>query len=166
PAPTAIYTPSLHDALPISVKDLKSKQIDALVTAPLNKNNINHADFKLIGHTEYLTADFGNSKSLMFLVTEDMRVGKVTAHMPLKEVAENITTAKIKEKLEIMLRSLQDDFGINKPRVAVLGLNPHAGEDSLLGREEDEIIRPLIKEFRDRGASVFGPYPSDGFFGM
>src|SRR5690606_40578681 len=85
PAPTAIYTPSLHDALPISVKDLKSKQIDALVTAPLNKNNINHADFKFIGHTEYLTAAFGNSKSLMFLVTEDMRVGLVTAHMPLKD---------------------------------------------------------------------------------
>ena len=153
-------------ALDHAIQDLKSGGIHALVTAPLNKNNINHSDNNFIGHTEYLMTAFGGSKNLMFMIAEDMRVGLVTAHMPLKDVANNITAEKISEKLDIMLRSLQEDFGINKPRVAVLGLNPHAGEEGLLGREEEEIIRPLVKEFRDRGALVSGPHPSDGFFGM
>jgi 4-hydroxythreonine-4-phosphate dehydrogenase len=153
-------------ALDHAISDLKSQQIDALVTAPLNKNNINQPGFKFIGHTEYLTAAFGNPKSMMFMVTEDMRVGLVTSHIPLREVAENITGEKIKEKLEIMRYSLQTDFGIQKPKIAVLGLNPHAGEDGLLGREEDEIIKPVIMEYKDRGSLIFGPYPSDGFFGM
>lgn len=153
-------------ALDHAIQDLKSQQIDALVTAPLNKNNINQPGLKFIGHTEYLTAAFGNNNSLMFMVTENMRVGLVTGHIPLKEVADNITSEKIKEKLEIMLHSLESDFGINKPKIAVLGLNPHAGEDGLLGREEDEIIRPVIKEFKEKGTLVFGPYPADGFFGM
>lgn len=153
-------------ALDHAIVDLKSQQIDALVTAPLNKNNINQPGIKFIGHTEYLTEAFGKTNSLMFMVTEKMRVGLVTGHMPLKDVAENITGEKIREKLNIMLKSLETDFGINKPKVAVLGLNPHAGEDGLLGREEDEIIRPVIKEFKEKGALVFGPYPSDGFFGM
>jgi 4-hydroxythreonine-4-phosphate dehydrogenase len=153
-------------ALDCAIKDLKNQQIDALVTAPLNKNNINNPDRKFVGHTEYLTAAFGNNKSLMFMVTDDMRIGMVTGHIPLREVAENITTEKVHEKLEIMLKSLETDFGVKKPKVAVLGLNPHAGEEGLLGREEDEIIRPVIKEFKDKGALVFGPYPSDGFFGM
>ncbi|MEX2593779.1 MAG: 4-hydroxythreonine-4-phosphate dehydrogenase PdxA [Anditalea sp.] len=152
-------------ALDYAIKDLKNQQIDALVTAPLNKSNINNPDLKFVGHTEYLTKAFGGNNSMMFMVTENMRVGLVTGHMPLREVAENITAEKIKEKLEIMLKSLQTDFGINKPKVAVLGLNPHAGEDGLLGREEDEIIRPVIKGFKDKGSLVFGPYPSDGFFG-
>jgi 4-hydroxythreonine-4-phosphate dehydrogenase len=153
-------------ALDHAIQDLKSQQIDALVTAPLNKNNINHPGLKFIGHTEYLTAAFGNNNSLMFMVTENMRVGLVTGHIPLKEVADNITGEKIKEKLEIMLHSLESDFGINKPKIAVLGLNPHAGEDGLIGMEEDEIIRPVIKEFKEKGTLVFGPYPADGFFGM
>src|SRR5690606_32755182 len=153
-------------ALDHAISDLKSQQIDALVTAPLNKNNINRPGLKFIGHTEYLTAAFGNPKSMMFMVTEDMRVGLVTGHIPLREVAENITGEKIKEKLEIMRNSLQVDFGIQKPKIAVLGLNPHAGEDGLLGREEDEIIKPVIQEYKDRGSLIFGPYPSDGFFGM
>jgi 4-hydroxythreonine-4-phosphate dehydrogenase len=153
-------------ALDHAIADLKTQQIDALVTAPLNKNNINQPGIKFIGHTEYLTEAFGKPNSLMFLVTEKMRVGLVTGHLPLKEVAENITCEKIKEKLNIMLHSLETDFGINKPKVAVLGLNPHAGEDGLLGREEDEIIKPVIKEFKEKGALVFGPYSSDGFFGM
>jgi len=153
-------------ALDHAIKDLKTGEIDALVTAPLNKNNINQPGFKFIGHTEYLTNAFGSTKSLMFMVAEDMRIGLVTGHVPLREVAEHITAAKIREKLEMMIKSLEADFGIQKPKVAILGLNPHAGEDGLLGREEDEIIRPLIKEFKEKGAMVFGPYPSDGFFGM
>jgi 4-hydroxythreonine-4-phosphate dehydrogenase len=153
-------------ALDHAIKDLKSEHIDALVTAPLNKNNINSPDLSFVGHTEYLADAFGSNKSLMFMVTEGMRVGLVTGHMPLREVAEKVTRGKIKEKLEIMIHSLQADFGIQRPKIAVLGLNPHAGEDGLLGKEEETIIRPVIKEFKDRGAMVFGPYPSDGFFGM
>lgn len=153
-------------ALEAATQDLKSQQIDALVTAPLNKNNINSPNLKFIGHTEYLAHAFESPKHMMFMVNEEMRVGLVTGHIPLREVAENITGAKIKEKLEIMIRSLESDFGIRKPKIAILGLNPHAGEEGLLGTEEDEVIRPLINEFKNRGAMIFGPYPSDGFFGM
>lgn len=153
-------------ALDQAIEDLKAGHLDALVTAPLNKNNINTPERSFVGHTEYLTEAFESNKSLMFMVTEGMRVGLVTGHMPLREVAENVTRGKIKEKLEIMMHSLQTDFGIQQPKIAVLGLNPHAGEDGLLGKEEETIIRPVIREFKDKGALVFGPYPSDGFFGM
>ena len=153
-------------ALDQAIEDLKAGHIDALVTAPLNKNNINSPERSFVGHTEYLAEAFESNKSLMFMVTEGMRVGLVTGHMPLREVAENVTRGRIKEKLEIMIQSLQADFGIQKPKIAVLGLNPHAGEDGLLGKEEETIIRPVIKEFKDKGTMVFGPYPSDGFFGM
>jgi len=153
-------------ALDQGIADLKAQKIQALVTAPLNKNNINSEGLKFVGHTEYLTEAFGSSKSMMFLVSEDMRVGLVTGHVALRDVAANVTQDSIREKLAIMLKSLGTDFGINKPKVAVLGLNPHAGEDGLLGAEEAEIISPVIREFKDKGDMVFGPYPSDGFFGM
>lgn len=153
-------------ALDAAIKDLKEGKIDGLVTAPLNKNNINTPERKFIGHTEYLTAAFEVKESLMFLVAEDIRVGLVTGHMPIKQVASNVTAENIKKKLDIMLQSLQADFGIGKPRVAVLGLNPHAGEDGLLGDEEEQIIKPVIREYKDNGHLVFGPYSSDGFFGM
>ena len=153
-------------ALDRAIEDLNAGHIDALVTAPLNKNNINSPERPFVGHTEYLTEAFGGNKSLMFMVTEGMRVGLVTGHMPLREVAEKLTRGRIKEKLEIMIQSLQADFGVQRPKIAVLGLNPHAGEDGLLGQEEETIIRPVIREFKDKGALVFGPYPSDGFFGM
>jgi len=153
-------------ALDQAIEDLKAGHIDALVTAPLNKNNINSPERSFVGHTEYLAEAFGSNKSLMFMVTEGMRVGLVTGHLPLREVAEQVTRGRIREKLEIMIHSLQSDFGIQKPKIAVLGLNPHAGEDGLLGKEEETVIRPVIKEFKDKGAMVFGPYPSDGFFGM
>ncbi len=153
-------------ALEHAIKDLKEENIDALVTAPLNKNNINSDDFKFVGHTEYLTEAFDSKESMMFMVSEDMRVGLVSGHVPLKEVAREVTTEKIKKKLNIMLKSLKEDFGIDKPRIAVLGLNPHAGEDGLLGDEEVEIIQPAIREFKDGGHMIFGPYAPDGFFGM
>ncbi|KEO74968.1 4-hydroxythreonine-4-phosphate dehydrogenase PdxA [Anditalea andensis] len=153
-------------ALNLAISDLKEQKINALVTAPLNKNNINSEELKFVGHTEYLTAAFGSQKSMMFLVSEDMRVGLVSGHVPLREVVHNITQERIKEKLTIMLKSLETDFGILKPKIAVLGLNPHAGEDGLLGSEEQEIISPVIRAFKDRGEMVFGPYASDGFFGM
>lgn len=153
-------------ALNHAIEDLKAGKIEALVTAPLNKNNINSGDLKFVGHTEYLTAAFDTKESLMFLVADDIRVGIVTGHIPLKDVAQNVTPNNIKSKLNLMLKSLTDDFGIAKPRIAVLGLNPHAGEDGLLGDEEINIIQPVIREFKDKGHLVFGPYPADGFFGM
>ncbi|MDN3669850.1 4-hydroxythreonine-4-phosphate dehydrogenase PdxA [Echinicola jeungdonensis] len=153
-------------ALDQAIKDLKEENIDALVTAPLNKNNINSDEFKFVGHTEYLTEAFGSTESMMFMVSEDMRVGLVSGHVPLKEVIQEVTTEKIKKKLKIMLRSLKDDFGIDKPKIAVLGLNPHAGEDGLLGEEEAKVIQPAIREFQDEGHMIFGPYAPDGFFGM
>jgi len=153
-------------ALDQAIVDLKSNHLDALVTAPLNKKNINSAETPFIGHTEYLADAFESKKNMMFMVSEDMRVGLVTGHLPLKSVVAAITTETIKAKLKIMLKSLTQDFGIAKPKIAVLGLNPHAGEDGLLGTEEQDIILPVVKEFKERGELVFGPYPSDGFFGM
>lgn len=153
-------------ALDQCMVDLKNNKLDALVTAPLNKKNIHSPENSFIGHTEYLTSAFDVKKSMMFMVSEDMRVGLVTGHLPLKEVVEQITTENIRDTLKIMMKSLKKDFGIEKPKIAVLGLNPHAGEDGLLGKEEIEIIQPVVKEFKENGALVFGPYPSDGFFGM
>lgn len=153
-------------ALDQAIVDLKNNHLDALVTAPLNKNNINSTETPFIGHTEYLADAFESKKNMMFMVSEDMRVGLVTGHLPLKSVVAAITSETIKAKLKIMLKSLTQDFGIAKPKIAVLGLNPHAGEDGLLGTEEQEIILPVVKEFKERGELVFGPYPSDGFFGM
>lgn len=153
-------------ALNQAIEDLKANKIDGLVTAPLNKNNINSPDKKFVGHTEYLTEAFGAEDSLMFLVAEDIRVGLVTGHIPITQIGKKLTAENIRKKLTFMLDSLENDFGINKPKVAVLGLNPHAGEDGLLGTEENEIISPVIREFKDKGKLVFGPYPADGFFGM
>lgn len=153
-------------ALDQCIVDLKNNHLDALVTAPLNKSNIHSPENNFIGHTEYLTEAFGSAKSMMFMVSDDMRIGLVTGHIPLQDVAGNINGPNIREKLDIMLRSLEEDFGISKPKVAILGLNPHAGEDGLLGKEEEEIIHPVVKEYKEKGALVFGPYPSDGFFGM
>lgn len=153
-------------ALDNAIADIKAQKIDAIVTAPLNKNNINSEELKFVGHTEYLTNAFEAKDSMMFMVAEDIRVGLVSGHVPLAEVSNNVTGKKIKEKLKIMLKSLKDDFGIQKPKIAVLGLNPHAGEDGLLGKEEEEIIKPAIREFKDQGHMIFGPYAADGFFGM
>jgi 4-hydroxythreonine-4-phosphate dehydrogenase len=153
-------------ALNHSIADLKAKKIDALVTAPLNKNNINQEDFPFVGHTEHLTAAFDVSESLMFLVAEEIRVGLVTGHIPLKDVSTKITAGAISKKLDLMITSLTQDFGILKPKIAVLGLNPHAGEDGLLGSEEKEIIIPQVRAYKEKGHLVFGPYPADGFFGM
>jgi len=153
-------------ALNHAISDLKANKLDALVTAPLNKNNINQKDIPFVGHTEYLTEAFGVKDSLMFMVSEDIRVGLVTGHVPLKEVPKKITSEALAKKLDLMITSLTKDFGILKPRIAVLGLNPHASEDGLLGSEETEIIIPQVRAFKEKGHLVFGPYPADGFFGM
>lgn len=149
-----------------AVEDLKSGNIQALVTAPVNKNNINSEEQPFVGHTEFITEAVGKSNSLMMMVSEDLRVGLVTGHIPLAAVSTAITTSLVIEKAKVMLKSLKKDFGINKPRIAVLGLNPHAGEDGLLGKEEIEVIKPAVNQLKDKNEYVFGPYPADGFFGM
>jgi 4-hydroxythreonine-4-phosphate dehydrogenase len=153
-------------AFQMAVNDLKDGKIQALVTAPLNKNNVNSPDLPFVGHTEFITKAVGASDSLMLMVSEQLRVGLVTGHIPLSKVSETITKERIIKKANLMLQSLEKDFGINKPKIAVLGLNPHSGEDGLLGKEEEEIIKPAIKELKDQNKMVFGPYPADGFFGM
>jgi 4-hydroxythreonine-4-phosphate dehydrogenase len=148
-----------------AANDLKEKKIDALVTAPINKHNIQSNDFKFPGHTEYFASLFNSTGYLMFLVSNDLRVATVSGHVPLKNLAIDITTEKILVKLRIMNQSLKRDFGIRKPKIAVLGLNPHAGDNGLLGSEEKEIISPAVKKASDENMLVFGPYSADGFFG-
>lgn len=152
-------------ALKRATQDLKDGKIDGVVTAPINKNNIQSDEFKFPGHTEFFTESFGEKDSLMFLCGQQIRIGVATGHISIAEIKEKLNAELIGRKLNLMLKSLKKDFGILKPKVAVLGLNPHAGEDGLLGREEIEIIRPLINEFKEKGELVFGPYPADGFFG-
>lgn len=145
--------------------DLVNGKIDALVTAPINKHNIQSEVFKFAGHTEYVQAMSGSPDSLMFLISNTLKVGVVTGHVPLKEVAENITQEAILSKLRIMNHSLKYDFWVEKPRIAVLGLNPHAGDDGLIGQEELEIIVPAVEKAKEEGIFAFGAYPADGFFG-
>ncbi|GAA4418065.1 4-hydroxythreonine-4-phosphate dehydrogenase PdxA [Nibrella viscosa] len=148
-----------------AVEDLKAGKLDALITAPINKQNIQSEEFTFPGHTEYLAHEFGVQDNLMFMVSETLRVGVVTGHIPLGRVRSSVTRERIVEKLNLMYQSLKLDFGIQKPKIALLGLNPHAGEEGLLGQEENEIIKPLIKDLREQGRLVYGPYPADGFFG-
>ena len=147
------------------VELLKSNDIDALVTAPLNKNLVQTEEFNFPGHTEYLAAAFDQDDSLMFMVNEQVKVGVVTGHMPLSKVSESISEDLIISKASMMISSLKKDFGISKPKIAVLGLNPHAGEDGLLGDEEAKVITPAINKLKEQGNVVFGPFPADGFFG-
>jgi 4-hydroxythreonine-4-phosphate dehydrogenase len=151
-------------ALQKAVEELKEGLIDALVTAPVDKSSINSETFPFKGHTSYLNEVFDVKESLMLMAGENMRVGLVTEHLPLKEVAQHITKEKIEVKLKIFEQSLRNDFSINKPRIAVLGLNPHAGDQGLLGEEEEKIIKPVIIDLKNKGKLVFGPFPADGFF--
>jgi 4-hydroxythreonine-4-phosphate dehydrogenase len=145
------------------VAALKEGKIDGLVTSPIHKKNIQSPNFQFSGHTPYLQNAFGNTENLMLLVAENLRMALVTEHITIQEVAKFITKDKIKQKLQILNSSLQKDFGIDKPRIAVLALNPHAGDDGLIGKEEIEIIRPAIKETRNQ-LLAYGPYSADAFF--
>ena len=148
-----------------AVEDLKEGLIDAIVTAPINKSNIQQENFNFPGHTEYLAERFESKDFLMMMVGEQLRVGVVTAHIPIKEVASTLTPELIKQKLKIMYSSLRKDFNIVKPKIAVLGLNPHAGDNGLLGDEEEQLIKPVIDAMKEKGMLIYGPYPADGFFG-
>ncbi|MCU0395053.1 MAG: 4-hydroxythreonine-4-phosphate dehydrogenase PdxA [Chitinophagaceae bacterium] len=151
-------------SLVAATEALKAGHIHALVTAPIHKNNIQSEDFNYSGHTPYLKAAFGVPEVLMLMVAENMRVALLSEHVPLKDAAQYVTRENILKKLQVLVASLQKDFGIDKPRIAVLGLNPHAGDDGLIGKEEEEIIKPAIRDAKQRGIMVFGPYPSDAFF--
>ena len=147
-----------------ATNDLISGEIDALVTAPINKDNIQSENFNFPGHTEYLQERGGAAESLMFLVSDTLKVGVVTGHIPVAKIPESITKEKILAKLKLMEASLRNDFWIRKPKIAVLGLNPHASDNGLIGDEEQNVIIPAIEEARNNDMMVFGPYPADGFF--
>jgi 4-hydroxythreonine-4-phosphate dehydrogenase len=147
-----------------AVLALKEGQIHGLVTAPIHKKNIQSAEFTYSGHTPYLKAVFGVNDVVMLMVAENMRVGLVTEHVAVKDAAGLITKEAITSKLKIIHASLQKDFGVDKPKIAVLGLNPHSGDDGLVGTEEQTIIAPAIKEAKQNNMMVFGPYSADAFF--
>ncbi|MGI6219295.1 MAG: 4-hydroxythreonine-4-phosphate dehydrogenase PdxA [Bacteroidaceae bacterium] len=165
--PTAEAGKAAYAALERAVEDAKEGAFDVLVTAPINKNTIQNDNFHFAGHTEYLEERLGNGqKSLMILMKGDLRVALVTNHLPISQVPAAITKERIMEKARILNQSLKRDFGKGRPRIAILALNPHAGDNGLLGKEEEEIISPAIRELNEEeGIYCFGPYPADGFFG-
>jgi 4-hydroxythreonine-4-phosphate dehydrogenase len=152
-------------ALERATADLKNGAIDALVTAPINKKAMQLAEFPFVGHTEYITSIFGAKESLMLMVSDNIRVGLVTNHLPLRDVAAAVTREKVLRKLLILAETLRIDFNIQKPTIAVLGLNPHAGDEGAIGDEDDTIIRAAINDAKEKGVMAFGPFPADGLFG-
>ncbi len=150
-------------SLVAAVEALKDNRIQGLVTAPIHKNNTQSAEFNFTGHTPYLKHVFGANDVVMLMVAGDFRVGLVTEHVPVKEVAQKITREAILSKLNLINHSLIRDFGIDKPKIAVLGLNPHAGDEGLIGKEEEQIIKPTIKDAK-HNYLVMGPYSADAFF--
>ncbi|RAJ14009.1 4-hydroxythreonine-4-phosphate dehydrogenase PdxA [Arenibacter echinorum] len=151
-------------SLKAAVAALKNNEIDVLVTAPINKNNIQAEDFKFPGHTDYLAQEL-EGESLMFMVTDGLRIGLLTDHVAVKDVASNITPQLIRSKITTISNSLKMDFGIRKPKIALLGINPHSGDNGVIGKEDDEVLKPVIKEMSEKGHFVFGPYSADSFFG-
>lgn len=147
-----------------ATKALKDGDIDVLVTAPISKSNIQAEDFKFPGHTDYLDQEL-EGDALMFMIQDNLRVGLLTDHVPLSDVAKHLTEELIRKKIKTINKSLIQDFGIRKPKIAVLGLNPHSGDNGVIGDEEDKIIKPTLKKIFDEGTLVFGPFSADGFFG-
>lgn len=151
-------------SLEAATEALKNKSIDVLITAPINKNTIQDNKFTFAGHTEYLESKL-EGKSLMILIKDTLRVGLITGHIPLAKVASTITPKLIKSKVNILYNTLKKDFELKQPKIAILGLNPHCGDNGVIGNEDDKIIKPTIEEMQAEGKKVFGPYASDGFFG-
>lgn len=151
------------ESLRRAVADVKAGAIDVLVTAPVNKNVMDEAGFGAVGHTEFLAQEFGG-EPLMLMCSDVMRVGLATIHLPVAEVAKALSKELIVKRLNQLHKSLKEDFGVRAPRIAVLALNPHAGDGGLLGKEEQEIITPAIKEVYENGVLAFGPFAADGFF--
>lgn len=154
------------DALQTAVEEYREGLIDVIVTAPINKHTIQSEEFAFAGHTEYIAERLGEgNQALMILMKNDFRVALVTGHIPVRDIATTITKELIEEKIQILNRSLKFDFGIDAPRIAVLALNPHAGDEGLLGTEEQEIIIPAIQAMSHKGILCYGPFAADGFMG-
>lgn len=151
-------------SLRAATEALKNGDIDVLVTAPINKNNIQAEDFNFPGHTDYLAQEL-EGESLMFMVTDDLKVGLLTDHVAVKDAPAAINAILIRTKVRTIEKSLRMDFGIRRPKVALLGINPHSGDNGVIGKEDDEVLKPVIKEMSDAGHLVFGPYSADSFFG-
>ncbi len=162
---TTIAGEAAFKALELAVADIKRGAIDVLVTAPINKKNIQSDKFNFPGHTEYLAQQAESDEVLMLMVSDDLKVGVVSGHVPLKEITQSITVDNIVDKLRILDSTLRVDFTISKPRIAVLGLNPHAGDQGVLGEEEENIIIPAINKAKEEGIMALGPYAADGLFG-
>ncbi len=151
-------------SLKSATRALKENAVDVLVTAPINKSNIQADDFKFPGHTDYLNQEL-EGDSLMFMVANDLRVGLLTDHVAVKEVSNHITEELITKKLNTINNSLKVDFGIRKPKIAILGINPHSGDNGVIGKEDDEVLKPTLKKLNEKGMLTFGPYAADSFFG-
>ncbi len=153
-------------ALERAVADLSAGEIDVLVTAPINKQNIHSETFSFPGHTEYLEASLGKKgDALMVMASENLKVALVTIHLPIEQVASSVTSEKVEERIIAFEHSLKADFGIHRPRIAVLSLDPHVGDSGVIGKADNEIVRPAIEAARNKKVLCFGPYPADGFFG-
>ncbi len=163
--PTAMSGKAALISLEKATDDLKKGLLDVLVTAPIHKQAMQLAQFQFPGHTEYLQQKFGNADVLMLMLSENTRIGTLTGHIPIQEVGSKIKKEVICQKVKLLHTSLERDFGFNRPRIAVLGLNPHASDNGLMGKEEQTEIIPAIKQLRDEKILAMGPYPSDGFFG-
>lgn len=151
-------------SLVASTKALKNNQINILVTAPINKHNIQSETFNFPGHTDYLAKEL-NGNSLMLMVADTLKIGLLTDHVPIKDISSNISIELIESKINTIYNTLIMDFGIRKPKIAVLGINPHTGDNGVIGKEDDAILRPTLKKIRESGKLVFGPYSADSFFG-
>jgi 4-hydroxythreonine-4-phosphate dehydrogenase len=151
-------------SLQVAMQALQEGHIQGIVTAPIHKKNVQSETFNFTGHTPYLKAASNAEDVLMILYAENLRVALVTEHLPVKDVADTLTKNSIASKLRLLHQSLRRDFGIDKPKIAVLGLNPHAGDEGLIGNEEDTLIKPAIKEAKQQGKLVYGPYSADAFF--
>lgn len=151
-------------SLEAATNALVSDEIDVLVTAPINKNTIQSEDFKFPGHTDYLAKQL-KGDSLMFMISDSLKVGLLTDHVPLKDIASVITPELIEKKIATITQTLKQDFRVSKPKIAVLGINPHSGDNGLIGNEDEEILKPTLQKIRDKGQLVYGPYAADSFFG-
>ncbi|WP_378179712.1 4-hydroxythreonine-4-phosphate dehydrogenase PdxA [Aquimarina sp. SS2-1] len=143
---------------------LKNDEVDVLVTAPINKHSIQSEDFNFPGHTDYLDQEL-DGNSLMFMITDTLKVGLLTDHVAVKDIADTITPELIEQKVDTIYTALKEDFGISKPKIAILGINPHSGDNGVIGKEDEEILKPTIKKINESGKLIYGPYAADSFFG-
>jgi len=151
-------------SLRAATEALKLNDVDILITAPINKHNIQSKDFNFPGHTDFLAKELGG-KSLMFMVAGSLKIGLLTDHVPIKNITSNISKELIESKIDLIYNSLMIDFGIRRPKIAVLGINPHTGDGGVIGEEDDTVLRPTLTHIKEKGKLVFGPYSADSFFG-